>query len=84
MSFRQVGDVIHIEGHCRVEDAETLVALLQKSRNLTIDVSTCESLHAAVVQTILAFECPVVGAPTDGFLHKLLSPALARVGKAKL
>lgn len=84
MSFRQDGDVIHIEGHCRVEDAETLVALLQKSRNLAIDMSTCESLHGAVAQAILAFECPVVGTPTDGFLHKLLAPALARAAKVKL
>lgn len=78
MSLSADGDVIYVKGHCRVEDAETLVALLQKSRNLTIDISSCESLHAAVVQAVLAFECPVVGAPTDGFLQKLLTPALAR------
>lgn len=78
MSLAHDGDVIRIEGHCRVEDAETLVALLQKSRNVKIDVSACEGLHGAVVQVILAFGCPVVGARTDGFLHKLLVPALVR------
>ena len=78
MSLSVDGDVIYIKGHCRVKDAETLVALLQKSRNLAIDVSTCESLHAAVVQAILAFDRPVVGTPTDGFLQKLLTPALQR------
>jgi len=76
MSLRLDGDVIHIRGHCRVEDAEPLVALLQKSRGLSIDLSACESLHAAVVQAILSFDCPVVGAPTDEFLAKLLKPAL--------
>lgn len=78
MSISAVGDVIYLQGSCRVEDAETLVALLQKSRKVTLDVSTCESLHAAVVQAILAFEGQIVGAPADGFLGKLLVPALCR------
>lgn len=79
MSVSAVGDVIYLQGSCRVEDAETLVALLQKPRKVTLDVSTCESLHAAVVQAILAFDGRIVGAPTEGFLGKLLIPALGRV-----
>lgn len=78
MSISAVGDVIYLQGQCRVEDAETLVALLQKSRKVTLDVSTCESLHAAVVQAILAFEGQVVGVSGDGFLGQLLIPALGR------
>jgi len=82
MSLHADGDVIYIKGHCRVEDAEPLVALLQKSRKVTVDVSACESLHAAVVQAILTFDCPVVGAATDVFLAKLLTPALAGTAKS--
>ncbi|MBO9544611.1 hypothetical protein [Caulobacter sp.] len=78
MSISAVGDVIYLQGPCRVEDAETLVALLQKSRKVTLDVSTCESLHAAVVQAILAFEGQIVGAPTNGFLGEFVVPALGR------
>jgi hypothetical protein len=84
MTVRLDGDVIHFEGHCRVEDAETLVALLQTSEDVGLDLATCESLHAAVVQTILAFGRPVVGQPADGFIASLLTPALARAAKATL
>jgi hypothetical protein len=84
MSLRQEGDVIHFEGHCRVEDAETLVALLQTSEDVRLDVTACESLHAAVVQTILAFGRIVVGQPADGFIASLLAPALARAAKTAL
>jgi hypothetical protein len=72
------GDVIHLSGHCRVEDAETLAALLQPSEGVTIDISGCDSLHAAVVQVLLAFDAPVVGAPAEPFLRDRLLPALAR------
>lgn len=78
MSVNAVGEVIYLQGPCRVEDAEPLVALLQKSRKVSLDLSTCESLHAAVVQVILAFGGQVVGAPADGFLGEFLVPAIGR------
>lgn len=81
MRFSVEDDVISINGHCRVEDAEALVALMHKSRMVTIDLSSCESLHSAAVQAILAFDCAVVGVPTDAFLAKLLTPALANRAK---
>lgn len=70
--------VAALHGHCRVADAETLASLLQQSPGITLDVSGCESLHAAVVQAILAFRPPVVGAPADPFLKNHLLTALAR------
>lgn len=82
MSVRADGDVILIEGYCRVEDAEGLTALLQGFEKRTVDLSACEGLHAAAVQAILAFRCDIVGKPTDLFLSNLLKPALER--KAKL
>jgi hypothetical protein len=84
MSLRLDGDIIHFEGHCRVEDAETLAALLLKSGDVGLDLTACESLHAAVVQAILAFGRPVVGQPADGFIGSHLAPALARAAKAAL
>jgi hypothetical protein len=70
--------VVYLSGHCRVEDAETLAALLQPSEGVTVDISGCDSLHAAVVQVLLAFDAPVVGAPVDPFLRNRLLPALIR------
>jgi hypothetical protein len=68
MSVRRDGNLIRLEGDCRVEDAETLVRLLQEDAVLTIDVSGCRSLHAAVAQVILSFGTGVTGAPADPFL----------------
>nr|WP_295107593.1 hypothetical protein [uncultured Caulobacter sp.] len=84
MSLRLEGDVVLIEGHGRVEDAETLVGFAQGQNRVVLDLSACESLHGAVVQAILAFECVVVGQPTDAFLRDLLAPALARNVKVAL
>ena len=78
MKASRDGDVIHLSGHCRVEDAETLAALLQPSEGVIVDITGCDSLHAAVVQVLLAFDAPVVGAPVEPFLRDRLFPALVR------
>ncbi len=78
MKASRDGDVVYLSGHCRVEDAETLAALLQPSEGVAVDISECDSLHAAVVQVLLAFGAPVVGAPIEPFLRDRLFPALAR------
>lgn len=84
MRVEVVDGVILIKGHCRVEEAEVLVGLLRGRTRIVVDLSACESLHAAVVQVLLAFDCTVVGEPTDDFLRDLLAPALARGGKVAL
>jgi len=84
MSLQVTGGVIYAKGHCRVEEAETLVGLLRADGRAVLDLSECESLHAAVVQAILAFDCPLVGNPTDAFIRDLLAPALAPKGKVEL
>ena len=78
MKVSRDGDVVYLSGHCRVEDAETLAALLQPSGGVTVEISGCDSLHAAVVQVLLAFDAPVVGAPIEAFLRDRLLPALNR------
>ena len=82
MNIIRDGDVIVLQGHCRVEDAEAMATLLHEAPGATIDVSACESVHSAVVQAILAFGASVVGKPTDPFLASLLIPALARSATA--
>ena len=76
MTISRDGDVIRLQGVCRVEDAEPLTALLQSVCDSTLDLSTCEGLHAAVVQAILAFRPKIIGLPDDTFLRDWLVPAL--------
>ncbi len=77
MTVIRDGDVVRLEGLCRVEDAEPLTALLQDSSDFTLDLSACEGLHAAVLQAILAFRPALVGSPDDAFLKDRLLPAIA-------
>jgi hypothetical protein len=78
MKVLRDGDVIYLSTHCRVEDAEALAALLQPLEGVTVDVSGCDSLHAAIVQVLLVFGASVRGAPVDPFLRDRLVPALVR------
>ncbi len=81
MSVAQEGSILYLEGLCRVEDAETLTALLQRMPGSTVDLTRCQGLHAAVVQAILAFAPPLTGSPGEPFLRDLLLPALAGGGQ---
>jgi hypothetical protein len=43
-----------------------------------VDISACEWLHGAVVQTLLALGPRLQGTPASPFLRDLLRPALLR------
>ncbi|RAK57547.1 hypothetical protein [Phenylobacterium deserti] len=75
MTVRLDGEIVRLEGPCRVEEAETLVALLQAGER-GVDLSRCQSVHGAVVQVLVAFAPRLVGEPDDQFLRDLLLPAL--------
>ncbi len=70
--------IIRLQGLCRVEEAETLTALLQSNPGAALDVSACTGLHAAVLQVMLAFGPAVVGESDDTFLRSLLPSLTAR------
>lgn len=78
MTVSRDGDVIALTGLCRVEDAEPLTALLQASPEAALDLSACEGLHAAVVQTILVFRPHIKGLSADPFIAQWLFPLLGR------
>ncbi|MDP3173217.1 MAG: hypothetical protein Q8M88_02135 [Phenylobacterium sp.] len=78
MSVRLDGDVIRLEGACRVEEAETLVGLLQAQATRAVDLSQCRHLHGAVVQVLLAFAPPILGEAPEPFIRDLLAPAVRR------
>ena len=79
MTVRLDGNLIRLEGPCRVEEAEVLVGLLQAEVR-AVDVSRCQALHSAVAQVLLAFAPPLIGEPDDPFLRDLLLPALGTQG----
>lgn len=77
MSIVRDGDLVRLEGVCRVEDAEPLTVMLQTGPQLALDLSACEGLHTAVVQTLLAFAPEIrVGPPPGGFVAQHLLAAL--------
>lgn len=76
MSVRRDGSILRLEGDCRVEEAEALVALLQAGDVEAVDLTACARLHGALAQALLAFAIPVLGRPDDTFLRDFLVPAL--------
>ncbi|MDO7841789.1 hypothetical protein [Sphingomonas immobilis] len=68
MSVRVDGDVIHLAGRCRAEDAELLIVALQEHPGAAIDLSATQRLHLAVLQVLLAARPPVLGIPDSEFL----------------
>ena len=79
MSVRLDGDVIILEGSCRVEDAEPLLGWLQADRGRMVDLAGAEHLHAAVLQVLMALRPTIRGTAEDTFLRDWITPAL--VGK---
>lgn len=77
MTVRIDGRVIHLEADCRVEEAETLVALLEADPGSTVDVSECRSLHAATLQVLMHYRPEIAGQPADEFLREQVLPNLS-------
>jgi hypothetical protein len=76
MSVELDGEVIRLCGACRVEDAETLLVLLQCDRQRVVDISGAAHIHAAVVQVLLAFQPRVSGTSHDPFIAAFVAPIL--------
>ena len=75
MSVRMDEGVVRLEGRCGVEEAETLVGLLQGGAS-SVDISQCRHLHSAVAQALLAFRAPLVGKSPTPFLQDFVIPAM--------
>ncbi len=82
MSVRLDGNVILLEGPCRVEDAEPLLRWLQADPGRTIDLTDAEHLHAAVLQILMALRPALKGRAKDAFLRDWITPALSAAGSA--
>lgn len=74
------GEVIRLEGRCRVEDAEALLAALHDNPRRIVDLDRCATLHTALVQLIMAASPRLQGTPMDASLRRWLLPLLETAG----
>jgi hypothetical protein len=65
------------KGVVGVEEAETLLAWLQKKPGASADLSACEHLHPANLQVLMAAATPIKAWPADPVLATLLQSALS-------
>jgi hypothetical protein len=79
MTVRLTSDgTIELTGRCGVEDAEVLQRHLLATPRSTVEWSTCQYLHSAVLQVLLAGKPQVRGSPSNAFLRAHLVPLLQR------
>ncbi|MES2147963.1 MAG: hypothetical protein V4491_08950 [Pseudomonadota bacterium] len=77
MSVRIDGRIIHIEGNSPVEDADPLLAALQRVPGATVDLSTATRLHSSSVQILLALQPATIGKPSESFQANFVAPLLS-------
>jgi hypothetical protein len=78
MSLEPRGDIAHLNGQCRAEDAEALLSFLQADPARRVDLTAAGALHTAVLQVLLALRPGVIGPPTDAFTKMWIAPILTR------
>ena len=71
--LRNPEGTVVLAGRCPVEDAETLLQLLQSSADARLDWTQCSGLHTAVLQVVLAMRPALTGPCGDPFVAKWLS-----------
>jgi hypothetical protein len=59
-----------LDGECPVEDAESLLQLVQAQPEGPVDWSGCTRLHTAVLQVLAAAAAPVRGECGDAFVAR--------------
>ena len=77
MALQFDAQVATLEGTVTVEDAETLANWLKEqvaqASTPAVNLSGCEHVHAAVLQTLLALKPTLAGAPANPYLKQVLS-----------
>jgi hypothetical protein len=67
---------IRFAGHIGVEEADELLAALQKKSGAAIDLSDCEHIHPANLQVLLAAKVRIAAWPKNQKLHLALATIL--------
>ena len=66
-----------LNGVCCVEEAEGLLSWVMQHPGAPVDASSCEHLHSAVLQVLMARRPPLSAAPASGPLQQVLQPLMA-------
>lgn len=72
---RDDNGTVVLEGSCQVEEAESLLQLLQAAAASQVDWTRCTYLHTAVLQVILAARPAVVGRCGDTWVRQWVASA---------
>lgn len=72
MPIHYLKTLARLEGHVGAEDAETLQQWLQAGRRRAVDLGPCDSVHTAVLQTLLALTPPLKNPPAHAWLCQAL------------
>jgi len=67
---------IVLTGDCGVEEAETLVGLIQGNPGTVVNVGDAGTVHTALWQVLLALAPEVTGEPRDPFIRRWIAPGL--------
>lgn len=70
------GSVIELSGVCGIDDAEALQRSLLAAPDSTVRWETCEHLHTAVLQVLLAAKAGASDVPSNPFLREHVAPLL--------
>jgi len=66
--------VLFFEGIVTIEETDQLLEALREQPDLTADLSGCEHLHTAPLQTLKMLRVPVSALPGNPFWQFLLDP----------
>ncbi len=66
---RRDDGTIALEGDCQVEDAQSLLRLIQAAPTSSVDWTRCTYLHTAVMQVILSVQPTRIGPCGDGWIQ---------------
>jgi len=66
--------VLHFEGIVTIEETDQLLEALKEQPGLVADLSACEHLHTAPLQTLKMLKVPVSALPEGNFWRFLFDP----------
>ena len=75
LEFR--ADTVSLRATCGAEDALELADWLSRTELPKADLEACTHLHAALLQTLLAYKPTITIGPEDPFLARWILPVLA-------
>jgi hypothetical protein len=83
MSITYLKSLARLEGHVGAEDAEALLTWLRAAKRRSVDLSACQSLHTAVLQTLLAVRPALKSPPPGAALQQALGLPLTPTASSR-